>query len=431
MGDAALIPGLPDDVAVRCIARAPRSSHPEFCRVSRSWRSLLRSPLLFSVRSALGAAEPVLCLNLRSPTDQSRWLLLHRGRRNPSPLPAPPLPSLGSAAAALGPFLFVLGGSLAGVPSAAVQVLDARLPRWSLGPCMSAPREFAAAAALGGRIYAVGGCVPISEAWAESLDPSASSAAAAWVVVRVRRTSGEVMHGAPCSRAALAVRIARGGVRPGGGAAVGGGGAGARSGVEGEGGGGHIKGYDPELDEWKRVEGVERELPKFLCGATLSNLGGMLCVVWEGKEKGDRRKKEMVIDWAGIEVSRTSDGGLKGSVLWVESIELAVPRGLKSLIDRRLHCIDHKLRLSSNSRPLLLWLISRIPDPCHQPRELLHHKRFLGKLGCDNMLAWQRLPSGHELGETRIRCKGKLRGFFLIRNDKVIDMKRTSRSDNR
>ncbi|OAY69224.1 F-box/kelch-repeat protein SKIP6 [Ananas comosus] len=341
MGDAALIPGLPDDVAVRCIARAPRSSHPELCRVSRSWRSLLRSPLLFSVRSALGAAEPVLCLNLRSPTDQSRWLLLHRGRRNPSPLPAPPLPSLGSAAAALGPFLFVLGGSLAGVPSAAVQVLDARLPRWSLGPCMSAPREFAAAAALGGRIYAVGGCVPISEAWAESLDPSASSAAAAWVVVpSPAHVREKWMHGSAVLAGRLLAVADRGGVvydpaaEPPWAAVAPGLDQGWRGRAAAVGGIlysydflGHIKGYDPELDEWKRVEGVERELPKFLCGATLSNLGGMLCVVWEGKEKGDRRKKEMVIDWAGIEVSRTSDGGLKGRVLWVESIELAVPRG--------------------------------------------------------------------------------------------------------
>lgn len=102
---------------------------------------------------------------------------------------------------------------------------------------------------------------------------------------------------------------------------------------------GKIKGYDLEADEWKQVEGVERELPEFLHGATLANLGGLLCVVWEGKRGGRWRKnKEMEIEWAGIEVSKTESGGLRGSIVWSDSIILAVPK--RSSI---AHCVAVEL----------------------------------------------------------------------------------------
>ncbi|CAL9080572.1 unnamed protein product [Musa textilis] len=95
------IPDLPDDIAVRCIARVPRSHHPALALVSRSWRSLLRSPLLSAVRSHLAVTDPpVLALNLRSPTDQSPWFLLdplllrRSGKKSPPPLRLPHRPSL-------------------------------------------------------------------------------------------------------------------------------------------------------------------------------------------------------------------------------------------------------------------------------------------------------------------------------------------------
>ncbi|XP_073013403.1 F-box/kelch-repeat protein SKIP6-like [Typha latifolia] len=332
-----LIPSLPNDIAVRCIARVPRLYHPYLSHVSRSWRSLLHSPLLSAVRSDLGITEPFLLVNIRSPTDQSQWFVLHRRRRNPSPLPSPPLAAVGSAAAAIGAVLFLLGGSVSGVPSSAVQVFDARRRRWSLGPRMSSAREFAAAAAIDGRIYAVGGCIPPSEAWAEALDPVAGDR---WSPVPSPPEIREKwMHGCAVLAGKLLAVADRGGVvydpaaePPWGTVPVeldlgwrG------RAAVVGEmlysyDFLGKIKGYDPQMDEWKTVEGVEKELPKFLCGATLANLGGVLCVVWEGKGDG-RRRKEMVVDWAGITVSKTQSGGLQGKVLWTDSVVLALPKG--------------------------------------------------------------------------------------------------------
>ena len=66
---------------------------------------------------------------------------------------------------------------------------------------------------------------------------------------------------------------------------------------------------------------MEKELPRFLCGATLVDLGGLLCLVWEGKA-GRRAKVVVEIYCTGIEISRTVDGRLRGKVLWCEE---AVP----------------------------------------------------------------------------------------------------------
>ncbi|XP_010926231.1 F-box/kelch-repeat protein SKIP6 [Elaeis guineensis] len=333
-----LIPQLPDDLSVRCIARVPRSSHSALALVSRSWRSLLRSPLFVALRSDLGIAQPFLCLNVRTPTAQSCWYLLDPAdRQNPILLPAPRLPAVGSACAALGPTIFVLGGSLHGVPSTAVQLFDARLRRWSLGPRMSAAREFAAAGALGGRIYVIGGCLPPADAWAEALDP----ASAAWSIVPSPPHLREKwMHGSAVLSGRVLAVADRGGVVYDPAAELPWGSVPAALDLGWRGraavvGGilysydylGKIRGYDLGADEWKQVEGVERELPKFLCGATLANLGGLLCLVWEGKRRWRSGSKEMEIEWAGIKVSKTDGGGLRGSIVWSESVSLAVPKG--------------------------------------------------------------------------------------------------------
>ncbi|XP_074576362.1 F-box/kelch-repeat protein SKIP6-like [Curcuma longa] len=348
-GAGGLIPGLPDDVAVRCIAQVPRSHHPFLAVVSRSWRSLLGSPIFWAARSQLSLPDPpALALNLRSPTDQS-WFLLDpllqfSGSRKKSPpplrLPAPPLPAIGSACASLGASLFLLGGSVAEVPSFAVQIFDARLRRWSSGPRMSAAREFAAAAALGGRIYAIGGCLPWADAWAESLDPAAGGK---WAVVPSPMLVREKwMHGCAVLAGRILAVADRGGVVYDPAAPLDEARWGPVPPVLDDGwrgratvvGGilysydflGKIRGYDPESDEWKQVEGVEKELPTFLCGATLTNLGGLLCLLWTGKDLASGRK-EMVIEWAGIEISKTTDGRLQGSLLWQEPVVLDAPKG--------------------------------------------------------------------------------------------------------
>ncbi|XP_020575552.1 F-box/kelch-repeat protein SKIP6-like [Phalaenopsis equestris] len=348
-----LIPSLPDDLAILCIARVPRSHHPFLAAVSRAWRSFLRSPLLFSVRLDVGASQHFLFINLRTPNGQSRWYLHDSLRRNHSPplipLPAPPLAyALGCTAIGLGHFLFVFGGSLEGILSrhsfsrCVVQIYDARFNCWRLGTPMRASREFAAAGVISGRIYALGGCYPINEYWAEEFNPEKEQ----W-----RRISSppeirmKWMHGNAVIGGKLLAKADQGDVAfdpavaatevaltqekawsfvptplhlgwRGRAAAVG-------EVLYSYSNLGKIKGYDFTKDEWRTVEGLDKELPEFVHGSTLVNLGELLCLVWEGRRRGE----EMEVSCAGVKVTKTDAGGLQGSVEWSETFVLAFPRG--------------------------------------------------------------------------------------------------------
>lgn len=243
----------------------------------------------------------------------------------------------------MGPFVFVLGGSLSGVPSNVVQILDLRIGgRWFIGPRMSNAREFAAASFLNGRVYAIGGCLPSSEAWAESLDPFDRNPQ--WVPidspVDVRK---KWMHGCVVLLGRILAMADRGGVAYDPGQDTGScsawGPVPKRLDLEWKGRAvvvngilysydymGKIKGYDPVIDKWRPVMGVDEHLPKFLCGATLANLRGVLCLIWEQRRNGGKQK-EMVVDWAGIRVTDLHEEGLHGTILWWETVALGMPNG--------------------------------------------------------------------------------------------------------
>ncbi|KAF6149328.1 hypothetical protein GIB67_026184 [Kingdonia uniflora] len=85
---------------------------------------------------------------------------------------------------------------------------------------------------------------------------------------------------------------------------------------------GKIRGFDVKECKWKELKGLEKDLPKFLCGATMANVGGKLFVVWEGKENGNG----VEISCAEVEVHKDSCGGLRGLLMWSQVI-LALPRG--------------------------------------------------------------------------------------------------------
>lgn len=339
---ASLFPDLPDEISVQIIARIPRSHHRSLCHVSKSWRSFILSRLLFTLRSFVThSTEPTICLNIRTQTNQSPWLVLNQGRSYPDYLPDPPLSTVGSACATVGPFVFVIGGSLSSVPSKVVQILDLRIGgQWLLGPRMSTAREFAAASFLNGRLYAIGGCLPSSEGWAESFNPFDKNPQ--WVPidspVHVRE---KWMHGCVVLSGQVLAMADRGGVAYDPGQDTGScswGPVPKRLDLGWKGRAvvvngilytydymGKIKGYDPVMDKWKPVMGVDKHLPKFLCGATLANLYGVLCVIWEQRNGG--KQKEMMVDWAGIRVTDLRNEGLHGSILWWETVALGMPYG--------------------------------------------------------------------------------------------------------
>ncbi|KAM0952930.1 putative F-box domain, kelch-type beta propeller, F-box-like domain superfamily [Dioscorea sansibarensis] len=341
-----LVAFLPDDISIQILARLPRSSHTTLSLVSRSWRSILHSHLLVALRSSLRLSSPLLLLNVRTPSGSSLWFPvdpLPNPNPNPNPFPSPSLPVSGAATATLGHELYLLGGSLNGIPSAVVQAFDAASRRWSLGPRMSTAREFSAGAALNGQIYAAGGCSPSANTWAEVLHPGIGG----WDMVPSPAAVRERwMHGCAVMGGSILAVVDRGGVVFDAEAGKWGpvpikldlGWAGRAAVV----GGllftydylGKIRGYDLEADQWLTVGGVEKGLPRFLHGATLANYGGLLCLVWESRGQ----RKDMEIMCAGMRISRTETKGLVGEILWKEKLVLGVPKGSSIA-----HCVTVEL----------------------------------------------------------------------------------------
>ncbi|CAK7337937.1 unnamed protein product [Dovyalis caffra] len=173
-----LIPSLSNDIALSILARIPRSHHPLLSLVSKPFRSLLSSPLFYTTRSLLNTSQHFLYLSLRIPTATSlHWFTLYQNPTKNSLIPLPPTPSplVGSAFVAVGPKIYVIGGSIGDIPSSHVWALDCRSNTWEAVPGMRISREFAAAGVVDGRIYVIGGCVVDtwvkSRNWAEVFDP--------------------------------------------------------------------------------------------------------------------------------------------------------------------------------------------------------------------------------------------------------------------
>ncbi|XP_015890976.3 F-box/kelch-repeat protein SKIP6 [Ziziphus jujuba] len=369
---AVLIPSLPDNVALNCLARIPRWHHTRLSVVSKPIRSLLSSPLYFTTRSLLNCTQTLLYLAVRLPhhRNSSTWFALYQNPNpNPNPnstaintasnnllVPVPPIPepSIGSAYAVLGSKIYVIGGSINDVPSSHVWILDCRFHTWELGPSMRVGREFAAAGVVDGKIYVMGGCVVDSWArathWTEVFDPIAGRWEAVPSPVEIRE---KWMHASAVVGGRIYAMADRGGVVydprekvwEGVGSEMDLGWRGRACVVDGVlycyDYLGKIRGFDVVKDVWKELKGVDKGLPKFLCGATMANVGGRLVVVWEAKGGGNGNRngngnvkgKEIEIWCAEIEVAEKEGGDLWGEIHWSEKV-LLVPSG-SSIV----HCV--------------------------------------------------------------------------------------------
>lgn len=200
---------------------------------------------------------------------------------------------------------------------------------------MRVAREFAAAGVVDGKIYVIGGCVPDNWArstnWAETLDPATGR----WERVPSPPEIREKwMHASAVMEEKVYAMADRGGVSLD-----------PRSGTwEGVGTEldlgwrgracvvngilycydylGKIKGFDVKQQLWKELKGLDMSLPRFLCGATMADVGGKLVVVWESQGNG----KEMEIWCAEIVVKKNGSGELLGEVNWFSKV-LSVPKG--------------------------------------------------------------------------------------------------------
>lgn len=57
-----LIPALPDELALLCLARVPRAQHAVLSAVCRSWQRLLQGRILYDIRQELSLTEEWLFL---------------------------------------------------------------------------------------------------------------------------------------------------------------------------------------------------------------------------------------------------------------------------------------------------------------------------------------------------------------------------------
>ncbi|KAI3850107.1 hypothetical protein MKW98_001051 [Papaver atlanticum] len=311
-----LIPDLPNDISLQCIARVPHIHHSNLSLVSKSWNSLLRSSHFFDTRFNLNSTETRLFINIRVRNSSNKWYFFDP--KNPkSPFPVPPIPvqSIGSAFAEIGHIIYVIGGSINDIPSPNVWVFD------------SLAREFAAAGVVHGRIYVIGGCLVDSwfrsSHWAEVFDPVEGEWEAVPSPVDVKEKR---MHRcAVIGDKELSWDVVKTEIDLGwrGRATV----------VDGilfcYDYLGKIKVFDENVGWWRELKGLVSGLHKFLCGATMANVGGNLCVLWERKGMG----KEMEICCAEISIREDSCGGSWGSIVWSQII-LVVPNGASVV-----HCL--------------------------------------------------------------------------------------------
>lgn len=164
-----LIEGLPDEVALRCLARVPLYLHPKLEVVSRSWQAAIRSPELFKARQEVSSSEDFLCVCAFDP--ENLWQLYDPVRNLWITLPI--LPSKIRHLAHFGVVstagkLFVLGGGSDAVDPLTgdhdgsfatneVWSYDPVTREWSPRASMLVPRAMFACCVLNGKIVVAGG----------------------------------------------------------------------------------------------------------------------------------------------------------------------------------------------------------------------------------------------------------------------------------
>ncbi|KAA8543260.1 hypothetical protein F0562_021245 [Nyssa sinensis] len=164
-----LIEGLPDAVALRCLARVPFYLHPKLELVCRSWRAAIRSTELVKARQELNSLEDFICVCAFDP--ENLWQLYDPLRDMWITLPV--LPSKVRHLAHFGVVstvgkLFVLGGGSDAVDpltgdqdgSFATNEVWSYEPitrRWAPRASMLVPRAMFACCVLDGKIVVAGG----------------------------------------------------------------------------------------------------------------------------------------------------------------------------------------------------------------------------------------------------------------------------------
>lgn len=180
-----LIEGLPDAVALRCLAHVPFYLHPKLELVSHSWRAAVRSPELFKARDEVGSTEEFLCVCAFEP--ENLWQLYDP--LNDIWITIPVLPSkirhlAHFGAVSTGGKLFILGGGsealdpLTGDQDGSfatneVWSYDPVMRKWAQQAPMLVPRAMFACCVIDEKIIVAGGFTSCTKSisQAEAYDP--------------------------------------------------------------------------------------------------------------------------------------------------------------------------------------------------------------------------------------------------------------------
>ncbi|XP_039168886.1 F-box/kelch-repeat protein SKIP4-like [Eucalyptus grandis] len=180
-----LIPSLPDDVALFCLARVPRKFHPKLRLVCKQWRDMVWSDEWYSFRRYFNFDEALIFALCGANQQYSHCYML-----DPSSSPRlwkhlsiPPQisPRIGVGFGALGKKIYLLGG-YKDPQSVSHQVYccDVSANKWCRTTSLSIPRCYFACEVLDEKIYAIGGSGtadswdtydPCTNGWISQVDP--------------------------------------------------------------------------------------------------------------------------------------------------------------------------------------------------------------------------------------------------------------------
>ncbi|MFS8022517.1 putative F-box domain, kelch-type beta propeller, F-box-like domain superfamily [Helianthus anomalus] len=160
---SSLISGLPDDIALTCLARIPRKYHSLLKCVSRKWRDLVCSEEWYTYRQKHNLSETWIYALCKDKSEQLCCYVLDpdlpkKGWKRIPDLSPRCLKRKGVGFEVLGKTIYFLGGC-GWVEDATDEVYcyDASRNAWSEASPLSTPRCYFACEAMDGKMYAIGG----------------------------------------------------------------------------------------------------------------------------------------------------------------------------------------------------------------------------------------------------------------------------------
>lgn len=179
---SSLIPGLPDDISLSCLARVPRKYHAILKCVSKQWRDLICSEEWYAYRKKHHLGETWIYALCRDKFDQLCCYVLdpnqlRKGWKRIQGLPCCCLKRKGMGFEVLGKKLYLFGGC-GWIEDATSEVYcyDAAANSWSEAAPLSVARCYFTCQAVHGKIFAIGGLGPRScnpHSW-ETYDPQSN-----------------------------------------------------------------------------------------------------------------------------------------------------------------------------------------------------------------------------------------------------------------